>query len=430
MGFCLYLLVVAIAIVIVGRLLHKKAKWGFFFIIQALLLTITVISSIRFFAGCDVIPRCEFISRVLEKGSFEAIGSAAGTIGIGNFLFVWIYGERDKLILGIRQHEIIARIFQNGYAGSVIIHFAATVLCLFLAKSGARESSVWAFLTLIWGCCIQAYICKEVAFNKTRREEKAISIWDGEYQKNSFETIKEMASCFGDSEIYNNRSFRNAFCKHLAEWISGFSPSADEPEVRKNIERIATVFRRISMKAADGSYDSHVLSDFFVSVVSNISSNDILKKCQKEADTELFCYGIVYYFWGLDTNYEEQFDEERTTFVLSKQIHEMVYYSQTDTSVSYAVSFLWAAVAAIEWYLFLDQKISIMPYTPWRLLSEEPKLKKGLVTLLDLLFQASQSVNKDEEESDDTDETKVVNIVKKMIIEGENRNDGADSAIP
>ncbi len=200
---------------------NQKKRWGYLFIVQALLLEMSVLSGLLYFFDCTLFPHCNFISEQLERGSFEAIGSAAGTVGIGNFLFVWIYSERDKVVLGKLQIELIEETFENGYAASIIIHFSATVLCLLFAKSSARESSLLAFLTLIWGCALQAYICVVIALNKKESEKRALSLW--EKGGNDIENLNEMIKFLDQKEIYNHSGYRDLLFKKIAYWLNSVS---------------------------------------------------------------------------------------------------------------------------------------------------------------------------------------------------------------
>ncbi len=102
---------------------------------------------------------------------------------------------------------------------------------------------------------------------------------------------------------------------------------------------------------------------------------------------ELLCYGIIHCLWGLDSNNLQENPKQILDAVYS-QINQITYYFQSNVSSHSTANFLWAALAGIEWYLFLNYHLPMTP-NPQLEFTNIPSLPYGFESLLYSLFNVN-----------------------------------------
>lgn len=333
-----------------------------------------------FLSGREFTPPDDWIWTILQRGSLAAIETSAGILGIGNFLFVWIYGERDKLTLGRSQSDLIERkLGRYTYTLSVTVHFISTVLCLLLVKTGVREGAFLAFLTLIFGCVLQAMVCFQIALNRRGREKLAIKAWEEEPLQGHYlesPVIMRMSEFLGDPAIYANQEYREVLFLKIAEWLSRFPgvdgsrPAAEEDPkalaVRidtrsRDIKAISSRLRAILEKipASEASRFNEQLVDFLCRRWD--ASADPEKRASCFAQAELLLCGYFHYLYnigGTGSAIEQNLD------FISVRISALTYFSSNHgQTFSHITLFLRELLEGLEWYLFLTQKTTLPRYT-------------------------------------------------------------------
>ena len=155
-----------------------------------------------FFTGRSLLT-CGLFQNAVERGTFEALSSAMGIVGIGSLFLGWIFSERDKCTMGKSQIEMIHLCYGRGYGLSIVVHFVFTAVTLIMINCKARGPALISFLTLAWGCVPQMLICMRIGMNKSMRRKLALKLWakDGENADNLLATVHAMAAYLSDTQI-------------------------------------------------------------------------------------------------------------------------------------------------------------------------------------------------------------------------------------
>lgn len=155
-----------------------------------------------FFTGRSLLT-CDLFQNAIERGTFEALSSVMGIVGIGSLFLGWIFSERDKCTMGKSQIEMIHFCYGRGYGLSIVVHFVFTAVTLIMVNCKAREPALISFLTLAWGCVPQVLICMRIGMNKSIRRKLALKLWakDGENADNLLATVHAMAAYLSDTQI-------------------------------------------------------------------------------------------------------------------------------------------------------------------------------------------------------------------------------------
>lgn len=364
---------------------HQREYIGLFFTQLFLFAATLLFSGHWFLSGREFTPPDYWVWTILRRGSLAAIETSAGILGIGNFLFVWIYSERDKLTLGRSQSDLIER--QLGpctYTLSVTVHFISTVLCLLLVKIGVREGAFLAFLTLISGCVLQALVCFQIALNRRGREKLAIKAWEEEPLRGCYlETpvITNMSGFLGDPAIYTNQKYREVLFLKIAEWLSRF-PRANESRLAagegtgtsanqtnalsRGIKVVSSRLRAILEKipASETSRFSEELMDSVCRRWDASLDADQGEKASCFAQAELLACGYFHYLYsigGASSAVERKID------FISERVSELTYFSSNHgQTFSHINRFLRELLEGLEWYLFLTQRTTLPRYTSRR----------------------------------------------------------------
>lgn len=155
-----------------------------------------------FFTGKSLLT-CGLFQNVIERGTFAALSSVMGIVGIGSLFLGWIFSERDKCTMGKSQIEMIHLCYGRGYGLSIVVHFVFTAVTLVMVNCKAREPALISFLTLAWGCVPQVLICMRIGMNKSMRRKLALKLWakDGENAENLLSTFRAMAANLNETQI-------------------------------------------------------------------------------------------------------------------------------------------------------------------------------------------------------------------------------------
>ena len=357
---------------------QRKEYRGFLFVQFFLFLFTLLFSGCWFLTGRELTPPDHWIWTILQRGSLAAIETSAGILGIGNFLFVWIYSERDKLTLGKTQSDLIERqLGRSTYALSVIVHFVSTVLCLLLVKAGVREGAFLSFLTLVSGCILQAMVCFQIALNRRGREKLAIKAWkeepsQGHYLETS--VITKMSDFLGDPAVYANQEYRKTLFLKIAEWLGRF-PGAQAPNggqagpSSRDIKTVSSTLRAMLEKipASEKSRFWEQLADIICQYWDRSCAADAGKRESCLAQAELLACGYFHFLYSTAGGGETGHAAEERIDFLSASISTLTYFSSNHGQAFTHINlFLRELLEGLEWYLFLTQRAALPRYTSRR----------------------------------------------------------------
>lgn len=367
---------------------HRREYLGLFFTQLFLFVAALFFSSYWFLSGGEFTPPDYWIWTILQRGSLAAIETSAGILGIGNFLFVWIYSERDKLTLGRSQSDLIERqLGRYTYTLSVTVHFISTVLCVLLTKTRVREGAFLAFLTLISGCVLQAMVCFQIALNRRSREKLAIKAWKEEPLGGCYlETpvITKMSEFLGDPAVYANQEYRKVLFLKIGEWLGQFpganenrsaagealgTPTVQTGDLSRDIKTVSSRLRAILEKAPvfEASRFSEQLVDAICRNWDTSLDADQGKKEFCFAQAELLACGYLHYLYSIGDNSRTGSAIERKIDFISTRISALTYFSSSHgQTFSHINLFLRKLLEGLEWYLFLTQRTMLPRYTSHR----------------------------------------------------------------
>lgn len=370
--------ITTMAVIVVGTILvvllgKRTGKYSSLLFVQFFLMILGLfLGGIWFFTGFEMIPQSWRVWKILQRGSLAAIETVAGVLGIGNILFGWIYSERNKLILGKTQFELIQNRYANMYTASVITHFSATVLCLLLAKVGAREGALCSFLALLWGCIPQVMICYQIAFNQKGSENIALRLWKGtaitDYKKAA--VIVEMTKYLGDTAIYVHEGFRECLFYKIVEWLRMFPEIKNQAQLNptimaNDIRRISLQLRMVAEKVPE-SEQSHFFGDLFKNTNTYVGEQFVPKK-EKLLLAELLCCGYLHYLFTKFGDSRVTSNEMLRVDALANEISKLLYYSQNHGMVYTHIStYLQELLEGLEWYMFLTRRVPLPRYSTKR----------------------------------------------------------------
>lgn len=367
--------VAAAGVVLVVHFARKEGNYSWLLFVQFYLMILSLLfGGSWFLTGVEMLPPGCWIWQILQRGSLAAIETAAGILGIGNILFGWIYSERNKLILAKTQFELIQSRYANLYTASVIAHFSATILCLLLAKAGAREGAFFSFLTLLWGCIPQAMICYQIAFNQKGSEDIALHLWEksemADYKKAA--VIMEMTKHLGDAAVYGHDGYHELLFHKIGEWLRLFPEIKNQAQLNtapmtNDIRRISLQLRMMAEKVPEPE-QSHFYGDLFKSVSRYIGGGFFsgFTRTEKLLQAELLCCGYLHYLYTKSGDVRTT-SGERQVDTLANQISKLLYYSQDQGMVSVHISaYLQELLEGLEWYMFLTQRVQSPRYSSKR----------------------------------------------------------------
>lgn len=350
----------------------KRGKYPGLLIIQFFLAVLALLwGTIWFLTGIELLPQGCWIWAILQRGSLSAVETVAGILGIGNILFGWIYSERNKLVLGKTQFDLIQNRYGNLYTASVITHFSATVLCLLFAKTGSREGTLFSFLALLWGCIPQAMICYQIAFNQKSSEDLAIHLWREneitDYKKASI--ITEMIGYLGDVAVYRNQYYRELLFNKFAEWIRKFPEVEIKSRSQLSIKDMANDIRRISlqlrtmMEKVPQREQTHFFGDLFQTTGTYVEAEFAMSN-EKLMQTELLCCGYIHYLYTTSGDIPAKPCDAQRVDSLANQISKLIYYTQNQGLVFIHIStYLQELLEGLEWYMFITQRVQLPRYS-------------------------------------------------------------------
>ena len=367
---------------------RRREYIGLFYTQLFLFMATLFFSSHWFLSGGEFTPADYWIWTILQRGSLAAIETSAGILGIGNFLFVWIYSERDKLTLGWSQSDLIERqLGRYTYTLSVTVHFISTVLCVLLTKTGVREGAFLAFLTLISGCVLQAMICFRIALNRRGREKLAIKAWEEEPLQGSYlETpvITKMSGFLGDPAVYANQEYREVLFLKIRKWLGQFPrtnesrpadgealgiPAVQTDALSRGIKAVSSRLRAILEKVP--AFETSRFSEQLVDTIcrnwdASLDANQEEKEsCFEQA--ELLACGYFHYLYSIGDDSGTSSAIERKIDSISARISALTYFSSNHgQTFSHINLFLRELLEGLEWYLFLTQRTMLPRYTSHR----------------------------------------------------------------
>lgn len=360
--------VVSVTIYIIYKTIKKSTKNRYcgLLVIPLMFTAFAVFfGCVWFFCGKELTPQGHWLWTTLERGSLGAIETVAGVLGISNFLFGWVYAERNRLTLGKSQLELIQYQFGKLYTWGVAVHFFATALCLLLTKAGAREGAFFSFLALSSGCVPQVMICFDIGLSSKSREECALKLWNSQKvpfaDHESPSVLRKMIQCLSDPDVCANRSYRDALSKKIADWVSNF------PEVHKAKQRSLT---EMTTDVRMISYEFHVMLE----TIPNLERVHFVEElfelvCRYWDDLpnsnefcpfsrmELLCCGYVHCIYNIHKTDGTVESMERKIDALASRISSLTYYFQHQEGMTADASqFLLRLLGGLEWYLFLTER--------------------------------------------------------------------------
>lgn len=377
---------------------RQKNKYCGFFLTQFFLfLSALLFSWCWFFTGKEITPLDHWVWTILQRGSLAAIETSAGILGIGNFLFVWIYSERDKLTLGKSLSDLISRQMGNiTYTLSVIVHFVTTVLCPLLAKIGAREGALLSFLTLIAGCILQAMVCFRIALNREERERLAIEAWKAESIEGCYlETpvIANMTEFLRDPVVYTNQKYRETLFLKIAEWMEHFPQAKEHQSSMVDQEKTSSgvhVSDKEQMLIDILSWEIRAVSSRLRAIMEKIPSSERPRFSESLVDyicqhwdssyptdksQENFCHtqadllacGYFHFLYSISGSSEpDSAIEPKIDFIFAR-ISALTYFSSNRGQISvHITAFFHKLLIGMEWYLFLTQRTTLPRYTSYQ----------------------------------------------------------------
>lgn len=287
---------------------------------------------------------------IVERGTLDALSSAVSIMGVSCILLGWTYGDRDKVTLGQRQIEMIHYKLGFGYALSLITHFAATALCSLMLKSNAREATLWAFITVLWGCIPQAFICLCIAMNRKNREKLALELWkiDNAKEADKYLAIQRMVRHLDDIDVRHHKEYRDSLSTVIIGWLYSCY-DANKADLGVNVENIkiaSAIYREISERVPEQEQEL-----FEEEIVKAISSQLDVAETNKESALVLLACGYFRFLYGKDPDQVKQ------------RINRFFYYSQNqDSTFKQFAEYMSDYHGGLEWYLFLNQRRSAPEY--------------------------------------------------------------------
>ena len=312
----------------------------------ALLLIALFISVFCFFSGRDMIFGYGCLWDVVKRGSLEALIAVMGIVGVGSVFLGWIYSERDKITLGKSQSEMVRYKYGPGYAGSVVVHFGSTALCVLMAKCGAKEAALWAFFTVVWGCVPQMLICIQIAMNSEQRKKLALELWRNE--KSEGQTVlHKMVQHLRDADTLYHKGYCDMLCSKIVGWLCGCRKESDF--VLECIESVSAVFREIEDKVPEMErviFEEKILK----SICRQLKEKRILKD-EEEMALNLLCGG--------DFRFQYFKAGERPEH-LEECMNRAMYFAQNDNEYyKFFGTQMRVLLCCLEWFLFLGQNYSL-----------------------------------------------------------------------
>lgn len=289
---------------------------------------------------------------VVERGTLEALSSAVSIVGVSSILLGWTYSERDKFTLGKRQIDMIHHKLGYGYALSMITHFGATALCILTLKCSAREAALWAFVTVLWGCIPQAFICLCIALNRENREKFALELWKNAASAekgDKFPVIQEMVRYLDDVDVRHHSGYRDSLSTAITGWLhSCYDVNRDDHGASvENIKKVSTIYREISE-----SVPAEEQELFEEDILKTIGAQLDVTEDKNESALVLLSCGYYRFLYGKDPD------------KMRHRINRAVYYSQKqDTTFKIFGEFMSDFNSALEWYQFLNQRMSAPEYS-------------------------------------------------------------------
>ncbi len=213
------------------------------------------------------------IYTVLEKGSLDALSSTASIIGIGSILLAWTYKERDTITLGKPQIEMIHLKYGRGYGLSLVLHFSATALCILAAECGAKETAMWAFVTLLSGCIPHAAICLWITWNRGKQEKLALELWEQDIQAahGSFQVIQNMIVHLEHTEVRNHRGYRKKLSEAILKWLECRCENS-EKIAEEDINMGSMIFREIAVRASES--DRELFEEEIIRTICDLQNTE------------------------------------------------------------------------------------------------------------------------------------------------------------
>lgn len=347
----LTLLIVVTFVSMIMNRCHNCKRHILFPIHISLALVTFYISFNWFITGQEFHFNYGSIWAVVERGTLEALSSAVSIIGVSCILLGWTYSERDKRTLGKRQIEIIHYKLGYGYALSLITHFGATALCSLMLKCSAREATLWAFITVLWGCILQAFICLCIALNRENREKLALELWkkDNTKEVNKFAAIQKMVRYLDDVDVRHHRGYRDSISTAITGWLYSCYDvkRTDHGASVENIKIASAIYREIS-----GRVPAQEQALFEEDILKTIGMQLDVTEDKNESALVLLCCGYYRFLYGKDP------DE------MKYRINRAVYYSQKqNTTFKLFGEFMSDFNGGLEWYQFLNQRRSAPEYS-------------------------------------------------------------------
>lgn len=327
-------------------------KFHFLFPVQVALMIMSIGVSYHWFTTeKEFLYNYGSLWKIVERGTLEAFSSVMGTIGMSCLFFGWTYSEREKNTLGQKQIDIVRYVFGQGYGLSVIIHFVVTVLCWILLKCKAREATLWAFATVIWGCIPQALIFLRIVVNRENREKKALKLWEHEAKdakdaKKKFLVFRRMARNLSVSDIHSNVGYCNTMSQVIAAWLLAcFVADEDNHGITDaNIKHCSAIFNEIAERLPKEE------RAFFEEDILKLTCETLSKEegKAKEMAIALLCAGYIGYLIA------------QSPSEMKHRIRRVTYYSKHENSFYHQFGYMLAAFhCGLEWYQFLTQRMGV-----------------------------------------------------------------------
>lgn len=336
--------------IIINR--HHNRKLHLLFPTHVSLAVVTFCISLNWFAtGQEFIFNYGSMWDVVERGTLEALSSVMSIVGVSCILLGWTYSERDKLTLGKRQIEMIHCRLGYGYALSLIIHLGATALCNLMLKCSAREATLWAFITVLWGCIPQAFICLWIALNRENREKIALELWKKATTKevNKFLVIQEMVGCLNDVDVRHHRGYRDAISTAITGWLHSCydKDRSDHGVSVENIKTTSAIYREISE-----SVPAQELELFEEDILQAIGAQLTVAEDKDESALVLLSCGYYRFLYG------------KAPDKMKHRINRAIYYSEKqNTTIKLFGEYMTDFNDGLEWYQFLNQRRSAPEYS-------------------------------------------------------------------
>lgn len=327
-------------------------RFHLFFPVQVAFMIMSAVVSFCWFAtGREFVFYYGPYWEIIERGTLKALSSVTGTIGVSCLFLGWTYSEREKFTLGCRQIDIVRYRYGLGYGLSIIIHFAATVLCGILLECKAREAALWAFTTIVWGCIPQALICLRIVINREHREKRALELWaqKGENSADRFLVLQDMAKYLTDADVHRNMGYRETMGKVIMQWLMGACRPIlkDYGITAESVKRCSAIYHEISERLPQ---EERML---FEEDILKYVCTMIEEKTDKTGDAPvaLLCAGYMRYLFS------------QSPTEMETRIIRTVYYSQHE-NLSYQTfgSMMKAFSCGLEWYQYLTQRMGLPKY--------------------------------------------------------------------